>query len=292
MIVRTEEDDLELRNVFQAYDFNSNGSMSSTELVAALSALGSSYPDDVVADLLERVDADQSGDLNYNEFVSLFDVSRIQGIFNSLDSDNSGEISLSELSAGLRNLGIRVNDNQLHKMLEQVDANRNGTIDFKEFYTIFKFVPCADLASIGQKWKFLSGIDFGCDLSPSLPDDSLNSKQIVRFVLAGGLGGIVSRTVTAPLERLKIQVQVGKKIVMSELIRKEGWRKALFAGNAANCIRVFPFGGLVCLVYGALLKNVPMEALDPSWHPVVRASAGGVAGAFATTCKNPYRFCS
>ena len=38
---------------------------------------------------------------------------------------------------------------------------------------------------------------------------------------------------------------------MSTLVstwRQSGW-SALFSGNGANCLRVFPFAGLVCLTY-------------------------------------------
>lgn len=35
--------------------------------------------------------------------------------------------------------------------------------------------------------------------------------------------------------------------------RGEGFR-GLFAGNGANCLRVFPFSGLVCLAYANLAK--------------------------------------
>lgn len=56
---------------------------------------------------------------------------------------------------------------------------------------------------------------------------------------------------------------------------KSVWRtekfKGLFAGNGANCLRVFPFSGLVCLAYANLAK-VPYFQGQPklsSFEPVL-----------------------
>ena len=67
--------------------------------------------------------------------------------------------------------------------------------------------------------------------------------------MAGGSAGVISRSITAPLERVKIAAQTsGRGIsISSELgsvYRKNGLR-GLFAGNGANCLRVFPQGAIV-----------------------------------------------
>jgi solute carrier family 25 phosphate transporter 23/24/25/41 len=68
----------------------------------------------------------------------------------------------------------------------------------------------------------------------------------------GGLGGCVSRTVTAPLERIKIIAQTRGSVSMSgelaRMYRADGYR-GLFVGNGANCMRVFPMAGIVTIVY-------------------------------------------
>ena len=57
----------------------------------------------------------------------------------------------------------------------------------------------------------------------------------------GGAAGIVSRTATAPLELLRLQIQNNylKHNSLSYVIRNEGIRY-LWKGNFTNCIRVFP----------------------------------------------------
>ena len=101
---------------------------------------------------------------------------------------------------------------------------------------------------------------------------------IWRTLLAGGIAGVVSRTLTSPLERIKILAQVssactglihayllklnfqtgasGKLSVLQSF--KNVWRterfNGLFVGNGANCLRIFPFSGLVCLAYANMAK--------------------------------------
>ena len=60
-------------------------------------------------------------------------------------------------------------------------------------------------------------------------------------LMIGGLSGVVSRTLTAPLELLKIQGQNSfvPNANFSDTIRKEGVR-GLWKGNLVNSVRIFP----------------------------------------------------
>ena len=61
----------------------------------------------------------------------------------------------------------------------------------------------------------------------------------------GGIAGIVSRTLTAPLELSKIRNQnshVAKTSLLT-MMKTEGI-KALWKGNMANCVRIFPQNGI------------------------------------------------
>ena len=68
-------------------------------------------------------------------------------------------------------------------------------------------IPCTCMCVWLSKGLFLgASVDIGTDLAPApLPPASV---PIWRAFVAGGFGGVVSRTATAPLEKVKILQQV------------------------------------------------------------------------------------
>ena len=71
----------------------------------------------------------------------------------------------------------------------------------------------------------------------------LNDK--VKNLGIGATAGVISRTLVAPLERLKILHQVTDKVkngyvkCIKNIVKNEGY-KGLFAGNGTNCVRILP----------------------------------------------------
>merc|ERR1740130_88400 len=57
----------------------------------------------------------------------------IERMFAAMDVDNSGDVSIDELSAGLKDLGLKFTKNQVEVWCEAVDANHDGTISLDEF---------------------------------------------------------------------------------------------------------------------------------------------------------------
>merc|ERR1712147_407020 len=57
----------------------------------------------------------------------------IREAFSLFDSDASGMIDVRELKAAMRALGFEVKNEELKKMVADVDNDGNGTIEFGEF---------------------------------------------------------------------------------------------------------------------------------------------------------------
>merc|ERR1712159_934768 len=57
----------------------------------------------------------------------------IRGAFSLFDSDASGAIDVRELKAAMRALGFEVKNEELKKMVSDIDNDGNGTIEFAEF---------------------------------------------------------------------------------------------------------------------------------------------------------------
>ena len=104
-------------------------------------------------------------------------------------------------------------------------------------------------------------------------------------LLIGGTAGIISRTVTAPLELYKIKSQ-NKYMTESNLknvLHKEGFRY-LWKGNLTNCVRAFPQFGISYSVYSFSKDNIFNKIKNENYKNLY---SGGLAGLISMTVVYP-----
>ncbi|KAH9736566.1 calcium-dependent protein kinase 13 [Citrus sinensis] len=70
------------------------------------------------------------------EFLSVEEVEDIKEMFKKIDSDNDGVVSTDELKAGLRNFGSQLAESEVQMLIEAVDTNGKGTLDYGEFLAV------------------------------------------------------------------------------------------------------------------------------------------------------------
>ncbi|XP_074561239.1 calcium-dependent protein kinase 20-like isoform X2 [Curcuma longa] len=70
------------------------------------------------------------------EHLSTEEVANMKDMFESMDIDNKGKITLEEFKRGLHKLGHSVPDSYLKTLMEAAGVNGNGTLDYGEFVTI------------------------------------------------------------------------------------------------------------------------------------------------------------
>eukprot|EP00040_Diaphanoeca_grandis_P044869 m.13945 g.13945 ORF g.13945 m.13945 type:complete len:304 (-) comp9928_c1_seq1:154-1065(-) len=106
-------------------------------------------------------------------------------------------------------------------------------------------------------------------------------------VIAGGIAGAVSRTVIAPIERVKIlyQVNVGPSSIRSlvtDVVQKEGIAK-LWRGNSAAVVRVVPYLSLQFLSMEKYKQALDDHtSLSKNWRVLLSGSCAGVTAVALT----------
>lgn len=94
------------------------------------------------------------------------------------------------------------------------------------------------------------------DTSMKVPDSILQLPKEIRNIIAGGIAGMVAKSIVAPVDRIKILYQISSKPfhlldvpkVAYNIIQTEGII-ALWKGNLATMIRVFPYSGIQFMTY-------------------------------------------
>lgn len=278
-----------IRAIFNQIDRDHNGKLDIDEIQSALKHFGVTLNRERTRDLIKEYDTSGDGTLDVHEFSKLFDRAQLEKIFDHIDKDQSGSIEINELKHLFSEFGVQVGKAQIKQIIHKLDRDNDGTITKTEFFNAFQHIPDLKMENLTSELISLSNLDNGSEIAPSLPAPEEN---LLRFLFAGGMGGMVSKTITAPLERIKIVAQTQSKVnvpttqIVKNILREEGWR-GLFKGNTAGIIRVVPFSALVCFSYTIMLKVLPSDEKYDKVEPLWRFISGGVAGAFASCSTYP-----
>ena len=140
----TDEQIEELREAFNLFDTDGNGTIDSKELKEAMQSLGFEAKNQTIYQIIADIDKDGTGDIDFEEFLDLMTAGisstdskeDVQKVFNLFDDDKTGYISLQNLKRVSKDLGETMSDAELLEMIERADADQDGQISFEEFYAI------------------------------------------------------------------------------------------------------------------------------------------------------------
>jgi len=63
---------------------------------------------------------------------------RLRELFDSIDVDRSGKISVKEAQIALKKIGLPTTRKQMEKLIQQADTSGDGEMDWEEFCTFVK----------------------------------------------------------------------------------------------------------------------------------------------------------
>ncbi|CAN1317901.1 Calcium-dependent mitochondrial ATP-magnesium/phosphate carrier protein 2 [Linum perenne] len=204
-----EERDVRIRSLFNFFDVGNTGYLDYAQIETGLSALQIPAEYKYAKDLLKVCDANRDGRVDYQEFKRYMDDKELElyRIFQAIDVEHNGCILPEELWDALVKAGIQIDDEELARFVEHVDKDNDGIITFEEWRDFLLLYPHeATMENIYHYWERVCLVDIG--EHAVIPEGI--SKQVHRskYFIAGGIAGAASRTATAPLDRLKVVLQV------------------------------------------------------------------------------------
>jgi calmodulin len=111
-----------------------------------MKSLGANPTDAELQRMMKQVDENGDNEIDFDEFLVLMSSnkssidpdSELRAAFAVFDEDNSGSISRKEMKKLMKKLGQALSDEELDAMMEEVDTDKDGQIDFEEFKSMMR----------------------------------------------------------------------------------------------------------------------------------------------------------
>merc|ERR1711959_209738 len=141
----SEEDKAGFRKNFNLFDKKRTGSIPLSDMGTVLRSLGQNPTEAELQALMDEVDADKSGTIDFEEFVNMMSRTNksneqmedeIKTAFLTFDADGSGFITKDELIETLTTMGDPVDEETITGMIQEADLDGDGKINYEEFTKI------------------------------------------------------------------------------------------------------------------------------------------------------------
>ncbi|RMZ88738.1 hypothetical protein DV736_g4030, partial [Chaetothyriales sp. CBS 134916] len=137
------------KEVFALFDKDNSGTITASELGDVMRSLGQNPSETELRDMINEVDVDQSGAIDFDEFLKMMSTTlkpidvdqETRAAFAVFDKDGSGTISADELRQVMKSLGEDLTDAEIDEMIREADKDRDGTIDYEEFVQLLSPKP-------------------------------------------------------------------------------------------------------------------------------------------------------
>ncbi|KAJ5740305.1 hypothetical protein N7493_000177 [Penicillium malachiteum] len=275
-----------LWRMFQDIDHNKNGEIDKTELRAAFAQSGVTVSNAKLDHFFAEVDQNNDGVITYGEwrdfllFLPLNSSSDLRAVLSYYSATGNlnpeGDVHINDLQ------GLGTDHSFFKTHLLAVKSLLYNILSLSTLASLLpsveaESIPAAELSpTIGKEWVSMDA-DLELEWLPIPKTTAMwmslrryerklteNTPQLGYFI-AGGVAGVVSRTATAPLDRLKVYL-IAKTGVTKQAVSaakdgaplvaagnasrtlavafKELWRaggiRSMFAGNGLNVVKVMP----------------------------------------------------
>jgi Ca2+-binding EF-hand superfamily protein len=136
-----EETVIKLKEVFDVFDYDSSGNVSTEELINTIRALNLEHQAGQILAIVSS--AGHTGDIDFGAFLDIFGFggedtseSSLQNIFEAFDQSHQGAFSAEDFEKTAAGVGEHFSSAEVDQMIDFADKDRDGAISFEEFVNV------------------------------------------------------------------------------------------------------------------------------------------------------------
>lgn len=267
-----------INKIFNQLDIDGNGFLDEEELGAALKKLNLplNKEDREWKNLVQGAKGGAVSITRENFITHVINKqNQLRELFDELDEDGNGNINFDEFCRGWRRIHpkLDISEPSMRTIFDGIDENKNGQIEFEEWLKLLCLVQeisMDELFNIWETWIYSTIEDV------PLPTNkySSNLKWVLSSLAAGGIAGAVSKTTTAPLDRIKVLLQVQSNLIGKDMsfwskiysVYQEGGIISFWRGNFTNVVKIVPESALIFTLFDLFQKNFSKDPKKPAIH--------------------------
>ncbi|KAI9487012.1 MAG: mitochondrial carrier domain-containing protein [Benjaminiella poitrasii] len=316
---KATEREARIKSLFESLDVQGRGYLDADAILGGFLKL-THLPAhrEYVADLLNKCDTAHDGFIDYQEFRTYVVEKEkdLWSLFSEINKSGDNRIHPDELQLALKASGIQATNDDIKDFMQVIDPDGHGYIDYQVWRNFVLLLPRE--TTILEIYRYYqTSTQLTHDAEVVIPHTDETASNAYKYLAAGGIAGAVSRTCTAPFDRLKVYLitqTAFNNIIQSastntsnipkastffrqsvlltgmKNIYNQGGLRAFFVGNGLNVIKIVPESAIKFYVFETAKSVLAglTNAEDKNDIPVgARFIAGGVAGLCAQFCIYP-----
>ncbi|KAL4238367.1 hypothetical protein ACF0H5_003077 [Mactra antiquata] len=130
----------EYRNAFNIFDKDGNNSISCSELKTVLESLGKHPTDEEIEEMIEAVDENGNGEIEFEEFIELMENDHlamsseniVRQAFKVLAADGNDYVTMDNLKEMIAGLGLHFSDEDIQDMIDEAGPSEGGQLQYSD----------------------------------------------------------------------------------------------------------------------------------------------------------------
>ena len=144
----SEEEICELREAFNIFDVNSEGTIDKDKLILLLFSLKQYPTKEELEETMKSLGLDKLDQINFDQFLKIMgkriNTKKVdediyfRNLFDSMDRNKNGMISIHEIRFIILHSNEDISEKELELLMNNVDSDNDGLFSFEEFLSFMK----------------------------------------------------------------------------------------------------------------------------------------------------------